>query len=174
MVSLRTFGCWLRNGLPPLLLARLAVGGIYVLYGIDKVRAPAAFLKAVHGYDMLPVSPPHLLNLTAIILPWFEILCGTLLLLGAFRRTAATLLCGLTAFFTVVVAVRASALATAGGLPLCGVKFDCGCGGGEVWFCTKLAENCGLVLLAALAALSRNDRWSFGPARSARVAEVPR
>lgn len=165
MVTGRGVGHWLREGLLPSLVARAVVGGVYVVYGFDKVREPAAFLKAIHGYDLLPASPPQLLNLTTIVLPWFEILCGGLLLLGAWRRTAATLLCGLTAFFTVVVTLRASALATAGGLSLCGVRFDCGCGGGEVWFCAKFAENCGLVLLAAIAALSRNDRCSLGPAR---------
>ncbi|MCC7399792.1 MAG: DoxX family membrane protein [Planctomycetes bacterium] len=170
MVTARGVVRWLREGLLPLLVARVAVGGVYVAYGVDKVREPAAFLKAIHGYDLLPASPPQLLNLTTIVLPWFEILCGCLLLLGAWRRTAATLLCGLTAFFTVVVTLRASALASAGGLSLCAVRFDCGCGGGEVWFCTKFAENCGLVLLAALAALSRNDRCSLGPARAVATA----
>lgn len=159
MVTLRAGLRWLREGGLPLLLARLCVGGIYVSYGIDKVRHPIAFLKAVHGYDMLPLSPPQLLNVTVVVLPWFEILCGSLLLLGFWRRTIAVLLCGLTLFFTVAVAMRGATLAEAQQLPWCGVRFDCGCGGGEVWLCSKLAENTALIVLAALAAWSRSQRW---------------
>lgn len=159
MVTLRAFGRWLRDGGVPLLLARLCVGGIYLSYGIDKVQHPIAFLKAVHGYDMLPLSPPQLLNVTVVVLPWFEILCGSLLLLGFWRRTIAVSLCALTLFFTVAVALRGSTLAEAQQLAFCSVRFDCGCGGGEVWLCNKLAENLMLIALAALAAWSRSQRW---------------
>lgn len=159
----RARGClgWLREGGVPLAAARLCVGGVYVWYGVNKVADPVAFLKALHGYDMLPHSPPHLLNLAVVVLPWLEVLCGALLLLGVWRRTAAGLLLAMTVFFTVVVTVRARALAAAGGLPLCSVQFDCGCGLGEVWFCTKVAENAALVLLAALALASRSRRWEL-------------
>jgi hypothetical protein len=33
-------------------------------------------------------------------------------------------------------------------LPFCLVKFDCGCGAGEVFICNKLLENCLLVFVA--------------------------
>lgn len=149
---------WLRDAPLPQWVARLVVGGVYVWFGVNKIADPIAFLKAMHAYGMLPESPPWLLNGSAVVLPWFEILCGLLLVCGIWRRHAAVLLLLLTAFFTVVVAWRAHRIAEAGGLPLCGVKFDCGCGVGEVWFCHKVAENTALVLLAALAAWSRAGR----------------
>jgi hypothetical protein len=34
-------------------------------------------------------------------------------------------------------------------MPFCTVKFDCGCGAGEVFICHKLVENTVLLLLAA-------------------------
>lgn len=167
MVTWRSAIAWLRHGALPLLLARLAVGGVYVWYGVNKVREPAAFMKALHGYAMLPVSPPYYLNLTVVVLPWIEILCGLLLLLGIWLRTAAVLLFAMTVVFTAAVALRASAIADAQGLPLCGVRFDCGCGVGEVWFCSKLAENAVLIALAAIAVWSRSRRWTLLRARPA-------
>jgi len=41
----------------------------------------------------------------------------------------------------------------------CDVRFDCGCGTGEVYICRKLAENAALTLLALLASLSRSRRF---------------
>ena len=49
--------------------------------------------------------------------------------------------------FTVLLLLRALAMREAGGLPFCAIKFDCGCGAGEVLICRKLAEN---ILLTAV------------------------
>lgn len=170
MVAVRGVFGWLRHSGVPLLLARLAVGGIYIWYGINKLLAPSAFMKALHAYHMLPTSPPQYLTLTVVVMPWIEILCGTLLLLGAWTRSAASLLLLMTIVFTVAVAMRASELAALQGLPLCGVRFDCGCGVGEVWFCSKLAENIALILLAAIATASASRRWTLDALRRPRLA----
>jgi hypothetical protein len=44
---------------------------------------------------------------------------------------------------------RALAIAATSGIPFCAVKFDCGCGAGEVFICAKLVENAVLLLLSA-------------------------
>lgn len=44
---------------------------------------------------------------------------------------------------------RALAITAAAGIPFCAVKFDCGCGAGEVFICNKLVENSVLLLLSA-------------------------
>ena len=51
--------------------------------------------------------------------------------------------------FTLVVLKRALAIAAVSGKPFCAVKFDCGCGAGEVFICHKLVENAVLFLLLA-------------------------
>jgi hypothetical protein len=51
--------------------------------------------------------------------------------------------------FTVIVFKRAMEIAAVSGIPFCAVKFDCGCGGGEVLICHKLIENTLLLLLSA-------------------------
>ena len=50
--------------------------------------------------------------------------------------------------FSIIVLKHALDLASAQGLPLCAIKFDCGCGTGEVFACHKLAQNCVLILLS--------------------------
>ena len=45
------------------------------------------------------------------------------------------------------------------GMPFCDVRFDCGCGTGEVFICSKLAENTVLVLLSLCAVFSRFPRF---------------
>jgi hypothetical protein len=51
--------------------------------------------------------------------------------------------------FTGAVLGRAVAIHASHGIPFCAVRFDCGCGLGEVWICQKLAENALLVAVSA-------------------------
>jgi hypothetical protein len=55
------------------------------------------------------------------------------------------------------------------------VKFDCGCGAGEVYICHKLAENAALLLLAAwmLTGPGRRLCLRFSLLRSERRVEPP-
>ena len=39
------------------------------------------------------------------------------------------------------LALGALALHAGGAVPFCAIRFDCGCGGGEVAICRKLVEN---------------------------------
>jgi len=50
--------------------------------------------------------------------------------------------------FTAVVLHRALGVANLQHIAFCAVRFDCGCGGGEVLICRKLVENTFLILLS--------------------------
>lgn len=128
------------------LLARWLLGGLFVYMGLTKALHPELFLKLVHQYQM--VSSPLLLNAIASALPWFEVFCGLLLLAGVAVRGSALILVLMLVPFTVLVLKRALGIAGAEGLPLCAVKFDCGCGTGEVFICRKVLENSLLLLLS--------------------------
>jgi uncharacterized membrane protein YphA (DoxX/SURF4 family) len=121
------------------LAARLVLGGLYVYMGLSKALQPVVFLKLVRQYEALP--QPLLLNLAAAGLPWFEIFCGLLLVAGVAVRGASLLSALMLIPFTVMVTLRALNLAEARGLSFCQVKFDCGCGAGEVYICFKVVEN---------------------------------
>jgi uncharacterized membrane protein YphA (DoxX/SURF4 family) len=127
-------------------LARWAVGALFVYMGLKKAMHPEEFLKLTRQYGM--VDSPFLLNSIAAGLPWFETFCGLLLLAGiAVRGTALTLVAVLVPF-TGLVLRRALALQALRAIPFCAVKFDCGCGAGEVFICGKLAENVVLIMLS--------------------------
>lgn len=145
-------------------IARLVLGGLYVFMGLSKALHPVEFLKLVRQYDL--VSHPVMLNSVAATLPWFEVFCGLLLLGGIAVRGTALVSAGMLVPFTALVWKRALAVQAAGGLPFCAVRFDCGCGAGEVLICHKLLENSLLIALSALLVIVECRkgclRYSFG------------
>ena len=58
---------------------RLLLGAIFILASVDKTLHPAAFANIIYNYQIVP---DEAVNLTAIMLPWIELLLGLLLMLG--------------------------------------------------------------------------------------------
>ncbi len=140
-------------------LARWILGGLFIYMGLNKALDPVDFLKLVRQYDL--VQWPLALNLIASVLPWFEVFCGLLLVLGVAVRGSALLLAAMLIPFTVVVIRRALTIHDAGGIAFCAIKFDCGCGTGEVFICRKIVENALLTLVSCLLLFCRESRLSF-------------
>ena len=65
--------------MPLLFWVRLLVGVILIAASIDKILHPAAFAQMVYNYQILPDA---VINVTAIVLPWLELVLGGLLLFG--------------------------------------------------------------------------------------------
>ena len=78
------------------MLLRIALGLAFIWSGTVKVLNPDAFAEIVFNYQMLPDA---LINLTALILPWVEIICGLALVIGKFVRGASLTICGLMVIF---------------------------------------------------------------------------
>lgn len=127
-------------------LARCVLGALFVYMGLSKALHPVEFLKLVHQYDL--VKNYWLLNAIAAALPWFEVFCGLLLLTGMAVRGTALWLILMLVPFTWIVFQRALSMQAALHIPFCAVKFDCGCGNGEVFICRKLLENLTLLVLS--------------------------
>jgi len=142
------------------LAARWLLGILFLYMGLSKALHPVEFLKLVRQYDL--VQTPLLLNLIGACLPWFEAFCGLLLLAGVAVRGTALVLVAMLIPFTALVWRRALLLHATGGLPFCAIKFDCGCGAGEVFICRKLAENAGLLLLCGLLICWRHSTGKRG------------
>lgn len=157
-MSSTTLKRWDESGIP-LLIARLVIGGMFVWLGVHKVTDPVEFLKLIRQYHMVPESVPLLLNAMAALLPWIEICCGVLLIAGIAVRGSALMLLVMLTVFTVAIFMRALGIHSAEHIAFCAIKFDCGCGGGEVYVCRKLPENLGLWLLAWVALLSNAYRF---------------
>jgi uncharacterized membrane protein YphA (DoxX/SURF4 family) len=147
-------------------LARWCLGALFIYMGLNKALHPTDFLKLVRQYDL--VQTPPLLNAIAALLPWFEVFCGLLLVLGIAVRASALMLVAMLVPFTAVVFHRALLIHSAKAIAFCAVKFDCGCGNGEVFICQKILENVLLVLLSCWLLAGRGRRcclryeWSGG------------
>ena len=129
------------------IFARCILGGVFLYVGLHKVKDPVAFLKLVDQYDLTTNS--LILNVIAAALPWFEVLCGLLLLTGVAVRGTALVVLSMLLPFSIVVFKRALVMAATHGIAFCSVQFDCGCGAGEIIICRKLMENAGLMIVAA-------------------------
>ncbi len=138
------------------LLARWLLGALFLYMGLNKALHPVEFLKLVRQYELVQNS--LLLNSVAAALPWFEVFCGALLVVGVAVRGSALMLLLMLVPFTVVVLRRALEMQAVLSIPFCAVKFDCGCGTGEVLICRKLVENGALMLLSAWLLMGRGER----------------
>lgn len=137
------------------LLARLAVGGVFVYAGALKLLAPAEeFAFAIETYKL---TGPELSLRAANIMPWLELYAGLLLTGGIFTRFSA-LFCGaMLVFFEALLAQ-----AWLRGLPVT----SCGCfgSGGSNSLPFEFSQN---LLFLALAYLAFRHGRSFSADESA-------
>jgi uncharacterized membrane protein YphA (DoxX/SURF4 family) len=141
---------WLGTG------ARLLVGGVFVVAGALKVPDPAAAVRAVRAYRLLPegvVAP------VAFGLPVVEIVVGLALLAGVFVRTAAIASAVLLIVF----------LAAVGSAWARGLQIDCGCFGnggqvaaGQTAYPAEILRDTGLLLVALALARWPRSRLALG------------
>ena len=97
-------------------LFRLVVGGVFIWAGILKILDPLEFAQNIANYRV--VSRDISFSL-ALVLPWLEVLCGILVILGIFRSASSLLLSGMLGVFLVLITVTI----------LRGLDVDCGCFG---------------------------------------------
>jgi uncharacterized membrane protein YphA (DoxX/SURF4 family) len=136
--------------------ARFLLGAVLVVAGALKVADPAAAMRAVRAYRILPET---LVGPVAFGLPVLEIAIGLALLAGVFVRTAAV-----AAAVLLVVFITAVGSAWARGL-----QIDCGCfgGGGQVAagrtaYPGQVARDVGLLLVALAVARWPASRLALG------------
>lgn len=93
---------------------RLLLGAVFIYASYDKILHPEAFAEAVYNYQILPDG---LVNLTALMLPWLELLLGLFLIAGIW-------LPGVTIISTVLLSLFISALVFN---QVRGFDIHCGC-----------------------------------------------
>jgi uncharacterized membrane protein YphA (DoxX/SURF4 family) len=98
-------------------IARLVIGGVWIAAGALKLPDPAASVRAVRAYRLLPEST---VTVVGYGLPVLEICLGLLLVIGLGTRFVASLSVVL---FLVYITAISSAWAR-------GLQIDCGCFGG--------------------------------------------
>lgn len=81
-------------------LLRVALGLVFVVASLDKIQNPENFATNIANYRVLPY---RLINLAAIVLPWLEIITGSLLLMGLWVRATAMLTCSMLLLFSLAI-----------------------------------------------------------------------
>lgn len=71
-----------RDGLIAL-CARMILGVVFIYTSIGKIVHPEAFAKVIYNYQILP---DYFINLSAIVLPWLELILGVFLIIGLFKE----------------------------------------------------------------------------------------
>ncbi len=145
-------------------MLRLAAGAVLVYASLDTLLDPQPFADAIDDYRILPLG---LVNATAIVLPWVELVTGVCLIAGLWTPGAGLVTAALAAVYT---GALTSAL-------LRGLEIGCGCfgDGGEtlswpdLWLRLALLAG-GVQILATarscrLAARRRQLAGQSGPAR---------
>jgi putative oxidoreductase len=93
---------------------RLYIGFVFLYACWHKILHPEVFAMDVATYQILPL---YLVNLMAIVLPWIELVCGVLIVIGWRTRAASLLIAGMMAVFLAAIIM---ALAK-------GLEMSCGC-----------------------------------------------
>src|SRR5258706_12640069 len=106
------------------LLLRIALAGIFLYAAYTKLTLPWQIFAM--SIDSFKFFPPWVVEWSAKILPWFELIVGLVLLSGRFARSAAAASTFLLVVFNFLI-IRAYVR---------GDQVDCGCfgpGGALVW-----------------------------------------
>ena len=96
------------------IVARLALGLVFLAAAAGKIVDPAALAKIIHNYRILP---DNLINLAALTLPWVEVVVAACLLTNCASRGASLLSFGMLAVFIAAMAYAYSK----------GYDTQCGC-----------------------------------------------
>ena len=87
---------------------------IFVVAAWPKIADPPSFAHMIYNYRIVPGS---LINLSALVMPWVELLAGLCLILGIWTRAARTIVALLLLVFMIAIAWNL----------LRGNAIDCGC-----------------------------------------------
>ena len=93
---------------------QIVLGLLFVAAALPKVVDPPSFAHMIYNYRIVPAS---LVNIMALVMPWVELLAGTALILGLWRRSANALIAILLVIFIVAIAINLAK----------GNVIDCGC-----------------------------------------------
>ena len=96
---------WLERLTHPWLTVRvqIALGAIFVVAAWPKIVDPPSFAHMIYNYRLLPAG---LINITALVMPWVEILVGLALILGVWTRPARTIVALMLVMFIIAISIN--------------------------------------------------------------------
>ncbi|HEX8154730.1 MAG TPA: MauE/DoxX family redox-associated membrane protein [Thermoanaerobaculia bacterium] len=93
---------------------QLALGAIFIVAALPKITDPPSFAHMIYNYRVLPAP---LVNISALTMPWIELLAGLALVLGVWRHAARNVIAALLVTFIIAIAFNLAR----------GNNIDCGC-----------------------------------------------
>lgn len=81
----------------------LALGAIFIIAAIPKIADPPGFAHMIFNYRLVPSS---LINISALVMPWVELLAGLALILGVWKAAARTVIGILLAVFIIAISIN--------------------------------------------------------------------
>lgn len=97
------------------LFFRVVLGLVFVYASLDKIANPQNFAKIIYNYKILP---SFLINISAITLPWVELICGLFLIGGIFIESSSLIIFSLLVIFIIGTSVNVF---------IRGIDINCGC-----------------------------------------------
>jgi uncharacterized membrane protein YphA (DoxX/SURF4 family) len=96
------------------LVSRWFIGITFIYASLCKIYMPMQFAVAIHNYQLVPDTIARFL---AILFPWFELICGILLLVGLFIPGAIRIIIGMLIIFIGALSIDL----------IRGIDINCGC-----------------------------------------------
>lgn len=93
---------------------QIALGAIFAAAALPKIADPPSFAHMIYNYRILPAS---LINISALAMPWVEIVAGLALILGVWKKPARWIIAAMLIVFMVAITVNL----------VRGNAIDCGC-----------------------------------------------
>jgi putative oxidoreductase len=82
---------------------QIALGAIFIAAALPKIADPPSFAHMIYNYRILPGG---LINISALIMPWVEILAGLALVLGVWVRPARWIVTLMLVTFMIAIAIN--------------------------------------------------------------------
>lgn len=107
---------WRERLTHPWLTVRLqiALGAIFIAAALPKISDPPSFAHMIYNYRILPAG---LINITALVMPWVELVAGVALVLGVWTRPARWIVGAMLVVFMIAITINL----------VRGNAIDCGC-----------------------------------------------
>ena len=82
---------------------QIALGAIFIVAALPKIADPPSFAHMIYNYRLLPGG---LINLSALVMPWIELLAGLALVLGVWVRPARWLVTAMLVTFIIAISIN--------------------------------------------------------------------
>lgn len=82
---------------------QITLGVIFVIAALPKIADPPSFAHMIYNYRLVPSS---LINISALVMPWVELLAGLALILGAWKAAARTVITIMLAVFIIAISIN--------------------------------------------------------------------